>query len=97
MPLTTIQKSKACGLICKTNHAKAGDDVNGFFVLACDRPTPEYSDKGKEHGRMQDFKTRVNEYIDELHMQVERRQREDGAFIFCFEGPMMTNAFSLCC
>ncbi|APP16842.1 MULTISPECIES: terpene cyclase/mutase family protein [Bacillus] len=42
---------------------------------------------------MQDFKTRVNEYIDELHMQVERRQREDGAFIFCFEGPMMTNAF----
>ncbi|WP_178930267.1 terpene cyclase/mutase family protein [Bacillus altitudinis] len=42
---------------------------------------------------MQDFKTRVNEYIDELHMQVERRQREDGAFIFCFEGPIMTNAF----
>ncbi|MGI1833632.1 terpene cyclase/mutase family protein [Bacillus altitudinis] len=42
---------------------------------------------------MQDFKTRVNEYIDELHMQVGRRQREDGAFIFCFEGPMMTNAF----
>lgn len=42
---------------------------------------------------MQDLKTRVNEYIDELHMQVERRQREDGAFIFCFEGPMMTNAF----
>lgn len=42
---------------------------------------------------MQDFKTRVYEYIDELHMQVERRQREDGAFIFCFEGPMMTNAF----
>ncbi|MEH7691862.1 terpene cyclase/mutase family protein [Bacillus altitudinis] len=42
---------------------------------------------------MQDLKTRVNEYIDELHMQVERRQREDGSFIFCFEGPMMTNAF----
>lgn len=42
---------------------------------------------------MQDFKTKVNEYIDELHMQLQSRQREDGAFVFCFEGPMMTNAF----
>ncbi|WP_339205589.1 prenyltransferase/squalene oxidase repeat-containing protein [Bacillus sp. FSL W8-1143] len=42
---------------------------------------------------MQDFKTKVNEYIDELHMQLQRRQREDGAFVFCFEGPLMTNAF----
>lgn len=42
---------------------------------------------------MQDFKTKVNEFIDELHMQMLRRQREDGAFVFCFEGPMMTNAF----
>ena len=42
---------------------------------------------------MQGFKTRVNEYIEELHKQVERRQREDGAFVFCFEGSMMTNAF----
>lgn len=42
---------------------------------------------------MQDFKMKVNEYIDELHMQLQHRQREDGAFVFCFEGPMMTNAF----
>ncbi|MFS0656201.1 prenyltransferase/squalene oxidase repeat-containing protein [Bacillus sp. 179-C3.3 HS] len=39
------------------------------------------------------FEAKVNEYLHELHTQVERRQREDGAFVFCFEGPMMTNAF----
>lgn len=42
---------------------------------------------------MQAFKTKINQYIHELQKQVERRQREDGAFVFCFEGPMMTNAF----
>ncbi|MGG1959777.1 prenyltransferase/squalene oxidase repeat-containing protein [Bacillus pumilus] len=42
---------------------------------------------------MQDFKTKVNVYMDELHMQMQHRQREDGAFVFCFEGSMMTNAF----
>ncbi|WP_186316348.1 hypothetical protein [Bacillus pumilus] len=42
-----------CGLISKTNDAyKAGDQVIGFFVIACDRQAPEYSNKGKEHGRI---------------------------------------------
>ncbi|KIL11290.1 hypothetical protein B4134_2035 [Bacillus safensis] len=41
------------GLISKTNDVKkAGDRVIGFFVFACDRPAPEYSMKGKEHGRI---------------------------------------------
>ena len=31
--------------------------------------------------------------MQDLHFQLERTQREDGAFVFCFEGPMMTNAF----
>ena len=30
---------------------------------------------------MQDFKLKVNEFIEELHIEMQRRQREDGAFV----------------
>ncbi|MFB8734893.1 hypothetical protein ACEQPO_16305 [Bacillus sp. SL00103] len=42
---------------------------------------------------MQDFKTKVNEYMDELHMQMRLTDNEKMALLSSAEGPMMTNAF----